>query len=368
MAEKAIAIYHRVLPRENFQKAANDLLALVHDAQARAPGKPRVLYLDIDGHRNQEGGFDGDMLELQKEFCLGLLMPFLTEAHLPLVSVRNPGAQRNDVPERLEIVGPEYKTGPRLEDLYLENFSNTEYQSEEPVYAYLTQVFQFLKRFREWRGDPGEAESYDPHHLLEAWYSHNRELICELFNSFVAGNFLSAAAMTRTLMESRAYLTILLREKSAQLLEDWYLCGIIRAFYDQKKGFSQKGHSAVEALCQAFGRDPEEVIRRFTKGGDNAWLSPVIPGRKWITFRQVCEALEDESLYQDYQWACDFAHAQAPCAKQFSFTFYESIYHLLFLIMSYLFASIRLYPGSSELEEDLRRLEGGLLDLADFKW
>ncbi len=58
------------------------------------------------------------MLELQKEFCLVFLMPFLTEAHLPLVSVQNPGAQRNDVPERLEIVGPEYKTGPRLEDLY----------------------------------------------------------------------------------------------------------------------------------------------------------------------------------------------------------------------------------------------------------
>jgi hypothetical protein len=43
------------------------------------------------------------MLELQKDFILGFLLPYLAEAHLPLVQVRNPGRQREDLPEMLCI-------------------------------------------------------------------------------------------------------------------------------------------------------------------------------------------------------------------------------------------------------------------------
>jgi hypothetical protein len=100
-----IALYHRVYRHEPFEKAAQDIFEIVRHAQREFPGKPRALYLDIEGHRNANGGFDNDMYELQKEFVLGLLMPFLTEAHEPLAAVRQkPGVvQRDDLPDALQI-------------------------------------------------------------------------------------------------------------------------------------------------------------------------------------------------------------------------------------------------------------------------
>ena len=101
--DRAVAIYHVVYPDEGFEHAANALFQLVRDAQARWPGKTRHLYLDIDGHRNAHGGFDADMAELQQSFLSQVLIPFLTEVHCPLVHLRNPGLQSDEVPETLII-------------------------------------------------------------------------------------------------------------------------------------------------------------------------------------------------------------------------------------------------------------------------
>jgi len=67
-----------------------------------ASGKPRHLYLDIEGHRNEAGGFDRDALELQKEFLIDFFMHWLTEVHMSLGAYRN-GHQREDLPDRLNI-------------------------------------------------------------------------------------------------------------------------------------------------------------------------------------------------------------------------------------------------------------------------
>lgn len=109
MEKAGVALYHRVLRRENFEKAAKDLVSLVYAAEKKEPGKPRTLYLDIDGHRNAQGEFDADMLELQEEFGLRFLLPFLTEVHFPLISTRNKNPQRNDVPDRLGFSMPEMR-------------------------------------------------------------------------------------------------------------------------------------------------------------------------------------------------------------------------------------------------------------------
>ena len=103
-----------------------------------------VINLDIIGHRNKEGGYDADMLELQKEFCIGFLMQFLTELHVPLGSVKNKDEQRNDVPARLVIENARNERDDCLEKLYIENYSNTEFMSEEDVYVYLEKVSDFL--------------------------------------------------------------------------------------------------------------------------------------------------------------------------------------------------------------------------------
>lgn len=103
---RGIAIYHVVYSREVFEKSANTLFELVRDAQLKSPNKKRVLYLDIEGHKNKNGGFDNDMLELQKDFIAGILMKFLSEVHMPLGSLTNP-KQINEIPAGLNILPSE---------------------------------------------------------------------------------------------------------------------------------------------------------------------------------------------------------------------------------------------------------------------
>ena len=67
MEKAGVALYHRVLRRENFEKAAKDLVSLVYAAEKKDPGKPRILYLDIDGHRNAQGRFDADMRSSKRD-------------------------------------------------------------------------------------------------------------------------------------------------------------------------------------------------------------------------------------------------------------------------------------------------------------
>jgi hypothetical protein len=101
--DKAIAIYHLVYAHEDFEEAAQRLFTLVQAAQRRHPGKKRKLYLDIEGHRQSGGGFDPDMVELQHEFLLGFLSPYLSEIHAPLVRATNTKLQEHELPPTLVI-------------------------------------------------------------------------------------------------------------------------------------------------------------------------------------------------------------------------------------------------------------------------
>ena len=290
------------------------------------------------------------------------LLPFLTEVHFPLISDRNKNPQRNDVPERLEISHARNEKDHSLDAPYVENFSHTEYQSEATVYAYLKQVSDFLKRYQELDAEYAllPPEPYDPQNYLLQWRLHMRELINELFNMFVGGNLFSTAAMTRTLMECCVYGKVLKQEKSARLLEDWFLCGMIRSLPGQDGALRQAKLKTVYALCSAWNREPEETIRRFKKGNENEWLVSVIPGKGRIYFSHVCEYLQETELYQTYQWACAFVHGQDIRSKMHPFTFYDSTYHLLTVMMSYIFRAIRLYPVSEELEAEMQKLERDL--------
>lgn len=100
---RAAAIYHLVYEHEGFEESAQTLFKLVQNAQKHSPGKRRNLYLDIEGHRNSNGGFDADMVELQKDFILGFLSAYLSEIHCPLFKATNPKPQKNDLPPSLII-------------------------------------------------------------------------------------------------------------------------------------------------------------------------------------------------------------------------------------------------------------------------
>jgi hypothetical protein len=101
--ERAIALYHVVYRHEEFEEAAQALFALVREAQARFPNQRRSLFLDIEGHRNEQNGFDPDMFELQQDFLLGFLGRFLSEIHCPLIIVSKQKDQENDIPDCLDI-------------------------------------------------------------------------------------------------------------------------------------------------------------------------------------------------------------------------------------------------------------------------
>jgi hypothetical protein len=105
------AIYHHVYAHEGSEEAAQTLFKLVQQAQRLQPNKKRLLFLDIDGHRNEQGGFDTDMFELQTHFLVGFLSRFLTELSCPLASSKNEKAQENDIPESLDIHGDGHQEG-----------------------------------------------------------------------------------------------------------------------------------------------------------------------------------------------------------------------------------------------------------------
>jgi hypothetical protein len=105
--DNTISVYHVVGPQDDFEAAAQGVFAYLKEAQDQFPDWPRVLYLDIEGHREAEGRFTEDFVELQQEFLIGALGPFFTALALPLVQVVNPEQQRNDVPDSLALGPPE---------------------------------------------------------------------------------------------------------------------------------------------------------------------------------------------------------------------------------------------------------------------
>ncbi len=102
--KNTVAIYHCIYSDEDFETSAKILFNLVLSAQREKPNLKRVLFLDIEGHRNKKGGFDHDMFELQMHFILRFLMDYLKEVRMPLFAVKNKKRQKNDLPQYFSIV------------------------------------------------------------------------------------------------------------------------------------------------------------------------------------------------------------------------------------------------------------------------
>lgn len=105
--DNTVSVYHVVGPDDTFEQASLEVMGMIRDAQQRFPAWPRVLYLDILGHRLKDGRFDTDFFEFQQEFLFGVIGPFVTAFDAPLTGpMLNPALQRNDVPDRLNIAPP----------------------------------------------------------------------------------------------------------------------------------------------------------------------------------------------------------------------------------------------------------------------
>ena len=103
---QGILIYHDFAVYENFERAARRIFAILHRTQREYPGKPRFLHLNVQGHRNDAGGYDRDAYELMKDFIPSTLFPFLSEVTTPLYHSRNTRGQRNDLPADLQFDYP----------------------------------------------------------------------------------------------------------------------------------------------------------------------------------------------------------------------------------------------------------------------
>lgn len=226
--EDKVALYHRVMRHENFEKAAKDLFDLLKLSQIKSPNVDRVLYVDIDGHINAAGGYDHDMFELQKEFGVSFLGKFFAEVHFPLIHFINPNPQCNNVPKKLEIFSPNKHSDNHLNDLYIENYSNTEFISEPDVHSYMSKAHDFLVEYRDHDSDCMMCEDNDDagNVHVRTWKNHISELINELYNAFIHGNLFTVAAMTRTLIECFVYYSIIVRSGDEQLIHHWYICNL----------------------------------------------------------------------------------------------------------------------------------------------
>lgn len=347
--------------RENFETAAKDLFNLLKSAQTKFPNTSRILYVDIDDHLNKAGGFDSDMLELQKDFGIGFLGKYFTEMHFPLGAFENNKQQCNDIPDELTIFNVENKVDNSLNDLYIENYSNTEFVSEANVYDYLAKVHEFLLNYKTFNleyvlnnnSDNGVST------WLENWRKHIIELVIELYNAFLYGNLLTVAAMTRTLIECYVYFKILVENDS--LVYEWFICSLCRDF----SGDEDKLREIIEAYCKLHNFDFDEKWNTYHDNKNvNKWLRPLIQNGK-ITFRTACDYVGDTQIYKDYEDACSFVHGQDVKAKMFPFTFYSSIFNRFHMMMFYILKAFRLFPLSDDLKCQIEALEDELLELVE---
>lgn len=99
-----VAIYHVVYENEGLEESAKTIYNLIYSCQENNKGCERILYLDIDGHTDEYGRFDNEMLELQQNFIIETLLPYLYEIHLPIISIRNTELQKNNLPKEMHFI------------------------------------------------------------------------------------------------------------------------------------------------------------------------------------------------------------------------------------------------------------------------
>lgn len=105
--DNTVSLYHIVEEEDDFETAAQDIFALLKEAQDEFPDWPRVFYLDIEDHMRDDDRLEEEMIELQQEFLIAAMGKFFTALALPLVAVVNPEDQVNDLPDELVLQPPD---------------------------------------------------------------------------------------------------------------------------------------------------------------------------------------------------------------------------------------------------------------------
>lgn len=353
MNKKELALYHMVKQHENFTRAIFDIFRLLKSSQFKHPNCARTLYVDIEGHKNQLGDYNKDAVEFQNNFTTGCLLKFFTKIHLPLFSVENHQTQCNDIPDNLGVLMSQNNKLSIVDSLFIENYTNTEFIYEKDVLAYLVQLRSFLCEFRDCNLYADECTST----ATRIWKNYIVDLTIELHNDFSIGNFISVSAMTRVLIESYAYLSILSMPDNQDLVHYWYICGLCH-----NEIFSVKHtKKIVKDYCRIYNLDFSQMwkacgINNKDRPNEKKWLKQVLPNNS-ISFNNICEFLKDKRMYNDYEIACEYIHAQDIISKVQNFTFYPTICNRFSLMMEYIIKTIGLFPLTDSLKAQLSWLE-----------
>jgi len=257
----------------------------------------------------------------------------------------------------------------KIAELYFEDYANTEFVQEPEVKEYLSRIHDFLDTYFN-RYEPSAwtcQEEFDTDGFLILWQKYIVEAVYEIYNSFLCGNFMSAAAMSRALMESSVYYTILKEEEGSELIFEWFISNLMNTVKRMPAKYRNKIKSAVKIFCGAKGLDGETIWSRHmtSKLHEGEWLKDITAPDK-PTFHRCCKYIEDDRLYDDFRYASGFVHAQSIINKVWPFAFYESIYYQLYLMMTYIFRSLRLFNTCENAEREMHTLEIQLAELHGF--
>lgn len=253
-----------------------------------------------------------------------------------------------------------------MQKLYIENFSNTEFVYEKDVYSYLEKLKSVLEEYSVAVDSNKKTNKYDPWGWIRLWQLHMKDLSIELFNSFSAGNFLAAAAMTRTLMECYVFVKILKDEQSRELICEWWLCNMIHRTMGDEGYCAEQIRDVIKEFCNLNQMDYDEKWEFYTEKekGSDGWLKKLV-GKKRVGFRTLCEYIGEDAICKDYERACEFVHGQDITTKLTPFLLFEGIYDILHLMVTYIFKAIRLFNIDDEMDNQILELEGELLVLAE---
>lgn len=98
MSKFEVELNFTVKKSDTLDSVAPRIMELIVNAQEKCPNQDRYLFLEIEGHRNANGGFDKDMMELQTHFLLGVIAEYVKGIKTPSYRFKNPKDQNNSFP------------------------------------------------------------------------------------------------------------------------------------------------------------------------------------------------------------------------------------------------------------------------------
>ena len=158
------------------------------------------------------------------------------------------------------------------------------------MYEYMKKVSIFLHAYRETEFYILENEEYDSFGWLRMWRKHVNDLSNELFNSFILGNLISVSAMTRALMECYVYISIIQKERSQQLLDEWWLCNEIHKTINNRNADIEVEKTVIKMHCAKLSINFDEKWKFYAEKAkkEGAWLRELM-GDRGVGFRALCE-------------------------------------------------------------------------------